>query len=58
MQSKGLLAMEGNSSLYVKTLPGLAVISIVVAEMFLLYHVTSQDHMLKKLSNFVGGNHS
>ena len=50
--------MEGSSSLNVTTLPGLLAIGIVVVEMFLIYHVASQDHMFWGLCNFVGGSFS
>ena len=47
--------VEGSSSLNVTTLPGLAVIRIVVVEiMFLIYHMTSGGHVFKRLSNVVG----
>ena len=48
--------MEERSLLHVTTLPGLMAIDIVAVEisgiadkMFLIYHVTSHDHLLKGL---------
>ena len=47
--------VEGSSSLNVTTVPGLAVIRIVVVEiLFLIYHVTSGGHVFKRLCDVVG----
>ena len=43
--------MQGSSSLNVTTLSGLVVIGIVVVEMFLIYHMASSEHVLKRLCN-------
>ena len=53
---KGFLDfMERGSSANVANLPDLVAISIVVVEiMFLIYHVTSRDHMFKGSCNIVG----
>ena len=45
--------METSSSLYVTTLPGLVAIGIEVAEMFVIYHVTSRNYVFKRLHNFM-----
>ena len=50
--------MEGSSLLNVTTLLRLVAIGIDVAEIFLIYHVASRDHVFKGLCNFVGGSFS
>ena len=40
--------------MYVTTMPGLVVIGIVVVEIFLIYPMTSQDHILKELYDLMG----
>lgn len=39
--------MEGNFSLYVIIMPGFVALCIVVDIIFLIYHITSHDHMFK-----------
>ena len=47
--------MERSSSVNVANLPGLVAISTVVVEiMFLIYHVSSRDYMFKVSCNIVG----
>ena len=38
--------------------PNLVAIGIVIAEMFLVCHATSRDHMFDSLCEFMGGSHS
>ena len=52
--------MEESSLLHVTTLPGLMAIDIVAVKisgigdkMFLIYHVTSHDHLLKGLCDLM-----
>ena len=40
--------------MYETTMPGLVVIGIVVVEIFLIYPMTSQDHVLKELYVLMG----
>ena len=46
--------MEGNSPLYVTTLPGLVTACIAVVEIFLIYHVKPCDHVFKELCDLIG----
>ena len=50
--------MEGSSSVYVATLPGLVAIGVWVMEIgnkiFLIYHVTLCDHLFKGLFDLMG----
>ena len=46
--------MGESSSLYVSILPGLVAIGSVVVEMFLIFNVIVQDHMIKGSCDFIG----
>ena len=52
-----LYEKEGSSSLYEATLPGLMARDILVVETFLIYHVTSREHMFKGLCDFFVSHH-